>query len=88
MSNRNKIIRLLKDCITVVKLNGDDDTAQLYVTMLKDVKKQRGCTPIQHDDGTNLCGVCGNLLDTPIYNYCHQCGQKIDWSELKWYCQN
>ncbi len=82
MDNRKKIIHVLKECITIIKLHGDDDTAQLYITLLKDVKKQRGCAPVQHDDDTCLCGVCGYVLDTPIYNYCHQCGQKIEWSEV------
>ncbi len=29
-----------------------------------------------------LCGNCGNPIEEH-FNYCHNCGEKIDWSEAQ-----
>lgn len=37
-----------------------------------------------HNDTAYYCSSCKNFIgfyDTRIYEYCHNCGQKLDWGE-------
>ena len=35
--------------------------------------------PVKPKLGGRYCGKCGIVRLIPSYNYCHICGQKIDW---------
>ena len=60
----------------------------LYETVLKAVEKQIAKMPIKDEYNFNYCPNCGGdddflMYDSNIedrYNYCHGCGQALDWS--------
>lgn len=53
----------------------------------KQIPKQPQTAPIK-DSGINFCPICGAVVTLPKayvdysfkLQYCHKCGQKIDWS--------
>lgn len=65
----------------------EQEKCDLYTVIIDALSKQIPKAPIKDDYGYYICPSCGaddyalmhdsNFADK--YNYCHNCGQKIDW---------
>lgn len=68
------------------------DTEEDYEFMKQAIEKQKpkkpkGETDPMFGDITTVCPTCGNanlvnpFVRSRVYDYCPNCGQKLDWSE-------
>lgn len=45
------------------------------------LRNDKGCKPVYKDEFHVYCGSCNKRIPLKIKaNYCHKCGEKIDWS--------
>ena len=64
-----------------------EPTKEALEMAIKALEKQIPKKPLfgtVHNDTAYYCGSCKNFIgfyDTRIYEYCHNCGQKLDWRQ-------
>ena len=73
-----------------IKCNEDSEiplpTTEPFELAIEALEKQIPKKPYfgtVHNDTAYYCGGCKNFVgfyDTRIYEYCHNCGQKLDWN--------
>ena len=65
--------------------NSKTENAKALDVAIKALEKQIPKKPLfgtVHNDTTYHCSNCKKFIgfyDTRIYEYCHNCGQKLDW---------
>lgn len=74
----------IKECIDYIQERAEAMSRKLMEYKEKQTPKKPYMMRIKKYDGYNI-GICecGAVLDTSMnddVNYCHKCGQKIDWS--------
>jgi hypothetical protein len=53
-----------------------------YGLAIEALKKQNSIKPFQHQGHCGKC-ICEKILGSVHINYCPECGQKLDWSEVE-----
>ena len=54
----------------------------LQHSIVQEVEKQKPMKPLEFDGHWYKCPKCGKYAGGLKGNYCHSCGQAIDWSDL------
>ena len=82
MSNEQEIIDELQECLDI----GDNDRIALYpeeVRMCIDALEKQIAKKVIVSPYNNMkyCPICEVSVTGMYFDYCVECGQKLDWSE-------
>ena len=84
MSNEQEIIDELQECLDI----GDNDRIALYpeeVRMCIDALEKQIAKKVIVSPYNNMkyCPICEVSVTGMYFDYCVECGQKLDWSEVE-----
>lgn len=71
---------IIKTAMAEIEWSYPLDYAVAFEKAIEALEKQMPQKPEMK--GYDFCSECGCVI-TPIADYCHKCGQAIDWSDLK-----